>query len=87
MSLVIECATHGVAHTQEASCVPVGTGDDRATIEDVWHRLNTLEKKVDQVIEISERVEKLAVTVAGHVKPVLDDLMKSPLLKMLGVKK
>lgn len=45
-----------------------------------------MEEKIDAVLAISERVEKLATAVASQVKPVLDDLMKSPLLKMLGVK-
>lgn len=45
-----------------------------------------IEEKLDRILAISERVETLAVTVAGQVKPVLDDLMKSPILKMLGVK-
>ena len=62
------------------------TPENTPTVEDVWHRLNSMERKIDAVLAISERVEKLATTVASQVKPVLDDLMKSPLLKMLGVK-
>lgn len=45
-----------------------------------------LEAKLDAVLAISVRVEEMATKVAGQIKPVLDDLMKSPLLKMLGVK-
>lgn len=46
----------------------------------------TLEEKMDKILAITERVEGVINTVADQVKPVLDDLMKSPLLKMLGVK-
>lgn len=48
--------------------------------------LRDVEGKLDKVLAISERVESIATSVADQVKPVLDDLMKSPLLKMLGVK-
>ncbi len=50
-------------------------------------RLTALEEKTDQILGILNRVETIVTTVAGQVKPVIDDLMKSPLLKMLGVKK
>lgn len=45
-----------------------------------------LEDKMDAILAISVRVETVIGKVADQVKPVLDDLMKSPLLKMLGVK-
>lgn len=44
------------------------------------------EKKLDAVLAISQQVQTIVVKVSDQVKPVLDDLMKSPLLKMLGVK-
>lgn len=50
-------------------------------------RMERIEEKIDRILEMSEKVERLVSTVADQVKPVLDDLMKSPLLKMLGVKK
>lgn len=46
----------------------------------------SMEEKMDKILAITERVETVINTVADQVKPVLDDLMKSPLLKMLGVK-
>lgn len=48
--------------------------------------LQRIEGKLDAVLAISARVESVVSVVASQVKPVLDDLMKSPLLKMLGVK-
>lgn len=48
--------------------------------------LQRIEAKLDAVLAISVRVEEMAQKVTDQIKPVLDDLMKSPLLKMLGVK-
>jgi hypothetical protein len=61
--------------------------ENEPTLADVWHRLHTIEKKVDDVLDKSGKVETIAQKVAEQVKPVLDDLMKSPILKMLGVNK
>lgn len=49
-------------------------------------QLDRIERKLDSVLDISRKVEEMVTKVADQVKPVLDDLMKSPLLKMLGVK-
>lgn len=53
---------------------------------DFANRVEAIEVKLDAILAISVRVEAMAQKVADQVKPVLDDLMKSPLLKMLGVK-
>lgn len=45
-----------------------------------------IEQKLDAVLAISQQVQTIVENVSAQVKPVLDDLMKSPLLKMLGVK-
>lgn len=57
------------------------------TLNDIWHRLNSIEKKVDDVLDKSGKVETIAQKVAEQVKPTLDALMNSPIIKMLGVKK
>lgn len=56
------------------------------TLTDIWNRLNVIERKLDDVLDKTNKVETIAMKVAEQVKPILDDLMKSPFLKMLGVK-
>lgn len=53
---------------------------------DFAERIEAIEADIAKILAITERVEAMAQKVADQIKPVLDDLMKSPLLKMLGVK-
>lgn len=63
-------------------------GDESVcNVHSVNARLTTMENKIDRVLTIAENVEKMVTTAVEQVKPVIDDLMKSPLLKVLGVKK
>ncbi len=46
-----------------------------------------IERKLDEVLEKMAKVEGMVVTVMEQVKPTLDELMNSSLVKMLGIKK
>lgn len=48
-------------------------------------RLDALDAKLDAIIESQSKVETLVTTILAEVKPTLDALMKSPMLKMLGI--
>lgn len=50
-------------------------------------RLDAIERKLDDVLGIATRVETLVLSGVNQIKPLMDDLMKSPILKMFGVKK
>lgn len=51
------------------------------------HELLTLEQKVNFIMTMMIKTDNAVTQIADQVKPALDDLMKSPILKMLGMKK
>lgn len=46
-----------------------------------------IERKLDEVLSKMSKVEEMIADVVTQVKPTLDELMNSSLIKMLGIKK
>ncbi len=63
------------------------TDDDRTQNDIIEEKLAHLEKPLDIVAGKIEQCEKVINEIAAQVMPTLNELLKSPLLKMLGVKK
>lgn len=61
----------------------MGSGDD--LMEETQN--DRIERKLDEVLDKMSNVEKLTADVIEQVKPTLDELMNSSLIKMLGIKK
>jgi tetrahydromethanopterin S-methyltransferase subunit B len=58
---------------------------ERAVMEETQN--DRIERKLDEVLEKMKSVEKVTMDVMEQVKPTLDELMNSSLIKMLGIKK
>lgn len=56
-------------------------------VPDDDNRNTRIEQKLDLVIEKMSSVEEMTAKVIAEVKPTLDELMNSSLIKMLGIKK
>lgn len=55
--------------------------------DDIESRLTRLESKVDKIMDLIAKADSTISKIAEQVMPTIEDLMKSPLLKMLGMKK
>jgi hypothetical protein len=54
---------------------------------DVYRRLIEIDEKLDRVLTKMDNVETITVKVIEEIKPTLDELMNSSLVKMLSVGK
>lgn len=61
----------------------MGCGDD--LMEETQN--DRIERKLDEVLSKMSKVEEMIADVVTQVKPTLDELMNSSLIKMLGIKK
>lgn len=50
-------------------------------------RLAAMEAKMDQILDIMENIQTNIGKAIDQVKPTLDELMKSPIVKMFGLNK
>jgi uncharacterized Fe-S cluster-containing radical SAM superfamily protein len=70
----------------DATTDPYFTDGDLSAIE-VAERLRRMEEKQDRILEKIAATEELIARVIEEVKPTVDELMNSSLVKMLGVGK
>lgn len=50
-------------------------------------QIDRVERMLGEILEKIQKMEELTVSVFSEVKPVLDELMSSPVGKMLGIGK